>query len=267
MCVFLSVINFVYFVVIADVLILPKKRQKKSVPSLEKPKIKKPDNNIESLSMLFALHKEVQQEHLVDVFDPKPDGWCGWRATANYFEGNQDLFPVVKKKMLETFEKNKQVYWDILHLDERRRLQGLIERGSEWVEKDGGARLADWFRTPECAQVVADTYGVPVVVFPNVASNGEAVSFLPLEMPLQTRSKPPSPFVLQNISGSHWVCLKFKHTCKSWPTVLSSYRASPVHLNMFKSYWNKWGQFPKHKKRTKSFPEGAEFNVTKDEEN
>lgn len=232
--------------------------------------MKKPIDTVitNDFSELFVLHKEVQQEHLLDIFNPKPDGWCGWRAVANSFEGNQNAFPIVKKKMLEVFKKNRQVYWDILRLDHtRKKLEGLIERGSNWVEKDGGAELTDWFITPECAQVVADAYGVPVVVYPSIRSNSEAVTFLPLEMPIKRTSKPPSPFVLQNTCGNHWVSLKMKHTCKYWPAVFYAFRESPEHLHMFQTYWNKWGQFPKHKEKTKTFPEGAKFIVINDDNN
>ncbi|KAI7893318.1 uncharacterized protein EV154DRAFT_417229, partial [Mucor mucedo] len=171
------------------------------------------------------LHNDVQKEHLLDIFNPKGDGWCGWRAAANFFEGNQDNFPVVKEKMLKAFHANKESYWSLLDFDKERDLERLITSGTNWVDGDGDAEYGDWFTTPECAQVVADAYGIPVVVFP--CGDNEALTFLPLALPKNTSIKPPSPLLLQNVKNRHWISLKMKHTCKNWPVVVDCYRKHP----------------------------------------
>ncbi|KAI8372602.1 hypothetical protein EDC96DRAFT_572821 [Choanephora cucurbitarum] len=67
------------------------------------------------------------------------------------------------------------------------RLGKVIEKGLEKGD------IAEWFYGPDCGQLVADTYGIPVCLYPSAESElpgiNPPLTFLPLNLP-KFKSKP-----------------------------------------------------------------------------
>lgn len=125
-------------------------------------------------------------------------------------EKNENMFSRVKEKMLHAFEEYKNIYRENFWFQDLDRLKKNIENGIDWTtttrcSKCSGSRF---FYTPECAQVVADAYWIPVCIYSN-SSNMEAVTHLPIDYTTdKTKQRSPKPLLLQNENNIHWISVK-----------------------------------------------------------
>lgn len=112
------------------------------------------------------LHHDIAEDVVVKVWNPLGDGNCGFRALAwqiyGYIEGENVDGPVmsdtpriesnayqrVKCAMLRQLEKNEAQYRSCF---------------KDFFDLDGVKNIlcskSEWFRAPDCAQLVADTFG------------------------------------------------------------------------------------------------------------
>ncbi|KAI8085497.1 hypothetical protein BDF21DRAFT_450872 [Thamnidium elegans] len=141
---------------------------------------------------------------LYAIFDPLGDGNCSYRAIAYLHYGDENRYRDVKKDMLVAFESNKDNY-------------------------------------PDCAQVVADAYNIPVCTYGDAAIIGycnEAVTFLPLGVPVKPKIK-VQPYHIQNVRNLHWMAVKFGHRQMEYPTVSNMYfHVDESYIKLFKRTWN-----------------------------
>ena len=142
--------------------------------------------------------------------------------------------------MLVALEKNKHVYEEVFsfNVDEVRR---NIVCGID----DTTVVSPQWFIVPDCAQVVADAYNIPVCVYPDPNTTDPSITHLPVANPLRPKVK-VQPFHLQNQSNVHWVTFVFGHLQTKFPHIQNTYfQIHPSYENLFKTTWNHWSQFPK----------------------
>ncbi|OAD79040.1 hypothetical protein PHYBLDRAFT_164124 [Phycomyces blakesleeanus NRRL 1555(-)] len=156
------------------------------------PSPKKQNKNVHD----FALPAQIDQADISLTFNPKSNGWCGFRVFAHLKEGGEDQFPLV------------------------------IAFGSE-IDPALGENIPScpssmWFSAPDCAQIIADTYNKPVCVYSDDRSV-LPVTFLPLHDRKPLKRK-PLPMVLHHVHGCHWTTIKVKpHVHRSWPEVNTLY--------------------------------------------
>ncbi|KAI8082395.1 hypothetical protein BDF21DRAFT_488050 [Thamnidium elegans] len=205
---------------------------------------------------LSVLHWSIDCTNVNAIFDPVGDGNCGYRAIAYLHYGNEDMYRDVKKDMLVAFEANKDKYarffgFDIVSLEKNIKSDMYSYTTS----------LPIWFDYPGCVQVIADTYDIPVCMYPDAGNKSrfnEAITALPLRVPTKPKVK-VQPYHIQNIKNAHWVAVKFGHRRMSYPSVSHIYfHIDDSYATLFKSTWNLFGQFPKH-------IEGKPFDAQKNE--
>ncbi|OAD75685.1 hypothetical protein PHYBLDRAFT_166911 [Phycomyces blakesleeanus NRRL 1555(-)] len=200
----------------------------------------------------FALPAQIDQAVISLTFNPKSDGWCGFRVFSHLKEGGEDQFPLVKKKMLATMATHGKLYKHNFGMDVAK-VTEVIAFGSE-IDPALGKNIPScpssmWFSAPDCAQIIADTYNEPVCVYLDNRSI-LPVTFLPLHDRKPLKRK-PLPMVLHHVHGCHWKTIKVKpHVHRSWPEVNALYfdaiRRGSI-IDCFSTSWNHWGQFPKNK--------------------
>ena len=84
-----------------------------------------------------------------------------------FFERNDrayqddDQYLQVRNKMLETFHKYIEICTKNFLAFQTERLEKIIKKGMNKSD------LAEWFYSPDCAQVTADAYGISVCVYPS----------------------------------------------------------------------------------------------------
>ncbi|KAI8979989.1 hypothetical protein BDB01DRAFT_837022 [Pilobolus umbonatus] len=79
------------------------------------------------------------------------------------------------------------------------------------------ARIDHWFNIPDCSQILADAFDVPVCVYPDVAEEDSfSVTYLPIDLPNKLLNKPSlSTFkILVKLSG---VLLNYIIQCLACP--------------------------------------------------
>ncbi|KAI8980824.1 hypothetical protein BDB01DRAFT_897899 [Pilobolus umbonatus] len=131
----------------------------------------------------FTLHPDINLNDIKDTFNPKGDGFCGFRAASYLIYGKESCYIFVKANMMKSLEKNRDIYESKLGLDVEM-AEAIITRGidrtmSEIERADKNEMLPDvplthrnamragighWFNTPDCSQI-----NVPVCVYPDVA--------------------------------------------------------------------------------------------------
>ncbi|OAD67412.1 hypothetical protein PHYBLDRAFT_174450 [Phycomyces blakesleeanus NRRL 1555(-)] len=201
----------------------------------------------------FAKKQEpLEEATILLTFNPKSDGWCGFRVFSHLKEGGEDQFPLVKKKMLATMATYNKLYEHNFGIDVAE-VTEVIAFGSK-IDPALGENIPSypssmWFSAPEYAQIIADTYNELVCVYSDDWSV-LSVTFLPLHdwKPLKRKSL---PMVLHHVHGCHWTTIKVKpHVHQSWPEVNALY-FDAIHrgsiIDCFSTSWNHWGQFPKNK--------------------
>lgn len=203
-------------------------------------------------SLESVLSSAIKKDEITGYLDPKPDGNCGFRAIAFSVERNStdyqdnDQYLQVRDKMLETFYKYKDIYVKNFPAFQIDRLETVIKKG---IKKSD---LAEWFYGPDCAQVTADAYGIPVCIYPSLEHEHAAINppltFLPLELPkLKTK---PVAIHLQNSHNLHWYAIKLGVNQTNLPAVYHYYFNIEGKLNEYSNHWNRWRQFPKKTKTT-----------------
>ncbi|OAD80091.1 hypothetical protein PHYBLDRAFT_163137 [Phycomyces blakesleeanus NRRL 1555(-)] len=200
----------------------------------------------------FAKKQEpLEEATILLTFNPKSNGWCGFRVFSHLKEGGEDQFPLVKK-MLATMATHGKLYEHNFGMDVAE-VTEVIAFGSE-IDPALGENIPScpssmWFSAPDCAQIIADTYNEPVCVYSDDRSV-LPVTFLPLHDRKPLKRK-PLPMVLHHVHGCHWTTIKVKpHVHRSWPKVNALYfdaiRRGSI-IDCFSTSWNHWGQFPKNK--------------------
>ncbi|CAG8638293.1 2982_t:CDS:1, partial [Scutellospora calospora] len=72
-----------------------------------------------------------------------------------------------------------------------------------------------WFLSPDCAQLAANTFSVPIAIFDEI--NEQSMLFFPLEMPPVHRR---NPIILHFINENHIIYISMKSYAKvNWPVV------------------------------------------------
>ncbi|KAI8994785.1 hypothetical protein BDB01DRAFT_831733 [Pilobolus umbonatus] len=186
----------------------------------------------------FTLHPDINLNDVKDTFNPKAN-------------------------MMKSLGKNRDIYKGKLGLDVEL-AEAIITRGidrtmSEIERADKNEKLPDvplthrnamgagighWFNTPDCSQILADAFSVPVCVYPDVAEEDSfSVTYLPIELPDRLSNK-PRPIHFQNLGQVHWGAVKLSHSQTGLPPVHLPYINLKEQQKNY-SYWNKWGQFPK----------------------
>ncbi|KAI8878730.1 hypothetical protein K501DRAFT_277234 [Backusella circina FSU 941] len=196
------------------------------------------------------------KDNIRSVFDPKGNGHCGYRAISHIHNNNQDDFQKVKADMLVAFEKNKHIYEHIFIND----LENLEKKTLELEWTKASHKVPEWFSVPDCAQVVADTYDVPVCIYPNPSDKsplGCTLTFLPIRSPTKLKIK-CKPYILQNRGDVHWLAVNYGHLQTLFPPIQSLYfEINPEYSSLFQKTWNYYGQFPRiasdRKKKKNSF--------------
>ncbi|KAG2205275.1 hypothetical protein INT47_009540 [Mucor saturninus] len=132
----------------------------------------------------------------------------------------------IRIDMMLALEKNKEYYANILGQNVVE-LNITISRGL----KDA-TESAIWFKSPGCAQVVADAYNIPVCVYNcplDTSRLDNPLTFLPVSKPVRPKTKyPPVTHLYFNIDDSY--------------------------KTLFKTTWNLFGQFAKF--RSSDEPKG-----------
>ena len=192
----------------------------------------------------------INSPDIVGYLDPKGDGNCGFRAVAFLVDsnstryGDEDQYLCVRSKMLEALEKYKHLYSRHFPAFQLDRLEDTLRKGLKKTD------IAGWFYGPDCAQLVADTYNIPVCLYPSSEAEhpsiNPALTFLPLNLP-KTKSKPVAIHI-QNSLNLHWYAIKLGVNQTNLPTVYHHYFNIDGKLEEYESYWNKWHQFRKKSK-------------------
>ncbi|KAL0582246.1 hypothetical protein ABG067_007914, partial [Albugo candida] len=227
----------------ANVLVIPTKR-KKCNPVLIKPERRSrlvlpfilprpPVENVPVVMPLpptnhdFEVHSSINPEHIIEKFNPRDDGFCGFRAAAHCIHKKQFWYPRIEEKMLGALRFQEEVYKNFFGMDVGRMREAItcgIDRPREKIEKcDQGivveedkelnkqhrnllkAPFAHWFQSPYHSQILADAYGVPVCVYPTDDPDG-ALTFLPVDRPHVSYCS--RVIHLQHIAGVHWGSLE-----------------------------------------------------------
>lgn len=235
----------------------------------------------------FDIHPDVFSAFEVySFFNPKSDGWCGWRALARHWMGDEDLFPFMKRQMIETFLRNKSVYLDSMDFDcevgysiksgRKRRLglttEEVLRAGSDDLQLiDCDVEL--WFESPRFAQITADFLHCPVLVYPELNGPNKGVvplSFLPLSVdPYCWPDKGvKSPLILQRVNGNHWILLyvKTKNNNATWPSIYGRWCDYSPALATYEEHWKYCGNFPDPAKINQGSVNTATFIGCSDEE-
>ncbi|KAI9310055.1 hypothetical protein BX666DRAFT_2090648 [Dichotomocladium elegans] len=143
---------------------------------------------------------DIIPRHTVDsVFNPLGDGNCGFRAIAFAVYGAEDEYEYVKKEMREQF----------IAMQDKDYVGYLKAR----IEKVLSEASGEWFISPECSQIAADTFGRLIAVY-----GSNTYLFLPFQTH-PAKAKSMHPIVLQLI-GSHFILVKIKEDAPfQWPEV------------------------------------------------
>ncbi|KAI8891224.1 hypothetical protein K501DRAFT_299839, partial [Backusella circina FSU 941] len=104
-------------------------------------------------------HPSINKDNIRSIFDPKGDSHCRYRAISHIRYNNQYDSPKVIAGMLVAFEKNKDVYKNVFIYDIDR-LEKNIRAGMD----ENSPKVPELFVAPDCAQVVADAFDVPVCI-------------------------------------------------------------------------------------------------------
>ena len=147
--------------------------------------------------------------------------------------------------MLKTLENIKDSYRKYFPNFDVERLRTVVATGLDKKE------MPEWFYGPDCAQLVADTYSIPVCIYPSAEQEhpgiNPAITYLPLNVP-KSKSKPVAIHI-QNGHNVHWYAIRLGINQSNLPPVYNYYLRIEGKLKEYETYWNKWRQFPKQPKK------------------
>ncbi|CAG8835918.1 15021_t:CDS:2, partial [Racocetra persica] len=128
--------------------------------------------NIEDKRPKILLNFRISVDDVDQICNPKSDGNCGFRAFAIAIRGNEENWNLVKLAMNGQLNKHIEVYKDWLGYD-----INLLKRILESRASPCTSSL--WFLLPDCAQLAADTFSVPIAIFDE--KDEQCAMFFPLE--------------------------------------------------------------------------------------
>jgi len=250
--------------VTTEKLVLPQKRKRSNALFVQEKIIKENENqpnelykpkklgqrHIRESDLPCALNAAINIENVKLVFNPKSDGYCGYRAISFIHYGKEEEYLKVKEDMLKALEENKEVYEKKLAFDVAS-LRDNIERGME-----SKSPVCKWFNTPDCAQVVADAYNVPVCIYSDPQNTYiPSLTYLPLNRSTEKPKNKIRSYNLQNQGNFHWVAVIYGYVQDQLPKVEPLYfTIDPKNEHYFKYFWNCFKQFPKLKVTTNEQP-------------
>jgi hypothetical protein len=138
---------------------------------------------------------KLLQPFIIDIFNPTPDGNCGYRCLAKALGYQEDGWFQVRIEMIEEATKNQRVY---------SRFQGGTKAMASVINtlmvetKNTTITYKQWLSKLDHGQIAANTYKRPIVFL----SRDDLCSFLPS---LVGPSGKPEPIYLLLVGGNHWV--------------------------------------------------------------
>ncbi|KAI8062952.1 hypothetical protein BDF21DRAFT_402700 [Thamnidium elegans] len=129
---------------------------------------------------------------------------CLYRTITYLRYGDENRYKDVKKVMLIALDANKDAYSRLFDFDTVN-LEKDIKAGLDAKCNT----LPVWFKTPKCAQFVADAHDLPVCIYNESSFTSfadEPFTCLPLKAPVKLKVK-VQPFILQNSLNVHWLLL------------------------------------------------------------
>ncbi|CAG8524905.1 8270_t:CDS:2 [Cetraspora pellucida] len=161
-----------------------------TVPETKLSEIKIPEKIIEKI----LLNSRIPANDIDQVYDPKSDGNCGFRALAFAIRGNEE----------------------------------------NWKSQASPCLPSLWFLSPDCAQLAADTFSVPIAIFDE--DNEKCAMFYPLESAPILRK---TLIILHFVNSNHIVYVGMKSYAKvNWPMV--NLEHIPIcHRYGLEDYWSK----------------------------
>ncbi|KAG0166723.1 hypothetical protein DFQ29_000877 [Apophysomyces sp. BC1021] len=197
-----------------------KSSTKTSVPAIrkitlvvKKPVDEKKDSKTASTSPNtidgITVDLQIPLKHVASIYNPQSDGNCGFRALSMAILGQEDKWPMVKLAMCNRFRENISAYQRGFAYDPEIVLN-ILECQSSPCPQDS------WFLVPDCAQLAADTFNVPIAIYTGTGKNSQL--FLPVGLPLRSTA---SVIILQFINDNHIICVNLKHGVFDfpWPSI------------------------------------------------
>jgi hypothetical protein len=151
-----------------------------------------------------------------EIFNPKADGQCGFRALAHAFHNDEEAWKQVKKAMLTVYRTRQEFYDQYLGFESSYLLRVLQDMSSP-------CDRSNWLYTPDCVQLAADAYKTPIAI---LHAEGSL-----LHLPLGVFAVTVVPIGL-SLAGEHFKYVKFNTEARSfsWPPV------SPQHAPICKRF-------------------------------
>ncbi|KAI8358387.1 hypothetical protein BD560DRAFT_437686 [Blakeslea trispora] len=207
------------------------------------------------------ISKDIPDNAYKSIIDVKSDGFCGFCALATQIFDDENEFLEVKYAMrdqlLSNFDLYCQAFGNSYDFNACKNIIcfGIEEKvGSKKVMMDANTIVSrnNWFMAPDCAQIAACTFGVPVAVYDN---DSDHLTFLPvLDRFNSANYKPgpkPLPLLMHFVNRNHWITLELKRSIKIvWPAINRLHYQAMANLKKkenVKSFWNYHLTFKKHK--------------------
>ncbi|ORY94266.1 hypothetical protein BCR43DRAFT_517272 [Syncephalastrum racemosum] len=180
------------------------------------------------------IHPDISADMISQVVAIESDGWCGFRSIAHAVYGDQNNYMLVKRRMQERLLTMESIYrqhfgklMDKEHID---MLVSICQYGlDDSAAASTNCPLQYWFIAPGCVQLVADTYGRPVALYPSSAERSPVdpnnyvtppLLFLPFDSPSAASKRPLPPIILQHNNGNHWITMDLKQSrLMKWPII------------------------------------------------
>jgi len=172
------------------------------------------------------LSPRIPATSLICLGNPKMDGNCGFRSLAIAIRGDEEKWWMVKLAMKSHLAKCRNVYEEWLGYDISLLLDILECKLSPCSSKY-------WFMVPDCAQLAADTFRVPVAM---MGAREELCSlFLPLLSPPAARR---DPIILHWVNDNHLMHVAVKSgAIIHWPSLNPQHK--PIcDLYELEDYWS-----------------------------
>ncbi|CAG8803969.1 8517_t:CDS:2, partial [Cetraspora pellucida] len=145
--------------------------------------------HIEASKILLNYH--IPADDIDQVYNPLSDGNCGFHALVFAIRGNEENWDLIKLAMNNQLNKRMEIYKDWLGYNIELLKQILESRASP-------CEPSLWFLSPDCAQLAANTFSVPIAIFDE--RNEQSMMFFPLETPPVHRR---NPIILHFINENH----------------------------------------------------------------
>ena len=129
------------------------------------------NENFEILTEIYV-DKDLPRNSFTEFVNVGEDSHCGFKSLSYQVFGDEERFMEVKELMRDVLLNNYEQYE--ICIDEHFKLTDKVTCTCSGLEKVvGSERLVEhehgqdkWLRSPECAQLAADTFQRPVVIYP-----------------------------------------------------------------------------------------------------